>query len=96
MKTDDAINKEILNLKKMKPTVRRFTDFGDDNWLVIDAQIAALERGYDHDEAYDAFPTESDDEDPIELNGALEAIDWMNEEKDSETPSDGWSSLVIK
>lgn len=96
MKTHAAIDEEILKLKKMKPTVRHFDAFGSDHWLVIDAQVVALERRYDHDEAYVEFPTESEDEDPIELNGALDAIDWMRDEDGSEVPSSEWLSLVIK
>jgi hypothetical protein len=96
MKTDKIIKAEITKLKKMKPNVRHYDAFGGNNWDVIDAQLTALERRYDRDEAYDNFPTEYDDQEPRELNGALEAIDWMTDEAGSETPSDGWSTLVVK
>ena len=94
MKTQDEINTEIELLKAIKPKVRRFTAFGDDNWKSIDAQIITLERKFDEDAIYDRY------DDPNTLNDALLAHNWMRglpiEDFDGEIVhvADTWKDLV--
>jgi hypothetical protein len=94
--TQKQINAEIKKLKKMKPTVRMKSMFGDNHHDSIDAQIEVLEDGgvlLDTDAIYDK---EEEGEWKENVRGcALDALDWMNGDKD-ETPSSEWESLVIK
>ncbi|HXQ38144.1 MAG TPA: hypothetical protein VN843_29335 [Anaerolineales bacterium] len=52
-KTQEEINEEIKKLREMKPKVRRFTMFGDDNHEAVDAEIRALEESATEEETYD-------------------------------------------
>lgn len=47
--TPKAIAAEIAKLKALKPKVKRYTFFGDDNHAAINAQIEVLEKGMDDD-----------------------------------------------
>jgi len=53
MKTRYEIRDEINALREIKPTVRRFTAFGDDNWAAIDVQIDALDGEWNISDADD-------------------------------------------
>ena len=96
MRTKSEIEAEIECLKTMKPTVRHFTFFHDDNWSVIDAQIKALAERMDDDDVWSEW--EDSDEEYLnqsrERDGAGEAVAWMNGYSDSEAPSKGWLPLV--
>jgi len=85
-KTEKQVSDEIKKLRDMKPNVRRFTAFGDDNWRRIEVQIAVLERNMDENDI--GIYT-----DPDENSQAYDAIQWREGEID-ESPSDGWKSLV--
>lgn len=93
MKTKEQIEDAIKKLIEVKPSVRRYSFFGDDNWKKIDAQILVLERGLDEDQIYDRY----DDRDV--LNDALIAYQWMNDlpiedlDEEIETLADMWSGL---
>lgn len=94
-KTNEQINDEINALKTLKPTVRQFTAFGDDNHAAIDAQLDVLEGRLDHDDVYDIYgqPDDEDGEDFLEryvLDAAIEAVDWMTGLK-ADSPSSGWA-----
>jgi len=89
-KSQKAVEKEIKALKEMKPFVRQFTAFGDNNHDKIDGQIKALEEMGDEEEADDEWVDEADNE--IRMN-ACDAIRWKNGEDDGAQPSRNWASL---
>ncbi len=58
--TNDQIIAEITELKRLAPLIPAQTAFGDSNEEAIRAEIAALERLWDEDDAHDAYPTDAD------------------------------------
>lgn len=88
--TEKQIGMEIAKLRAMKPSVRRYTTFGDDNWAKIDAQIQALEEGMTDEDTYDEWPDNSQGD--VRYN-AQDAIFWANG-KEKEAPSKGWKRLT--
>ena len=91
MKTDEAIKIEIQTLVEIKPKVRHYTAFNDDNHAAIDAQIEALEQRMTEDDVYETF-----EDDQRLLDEALEASHWMTDDPDSDNiaPSDSWKELI--
>ena len=96
MKTKDEITAEIKKLRDMKPNVRHFTSFGDDNWACIEAQIRTLQTPLDEDAIWDHWS--NDETDVYERDGARDALEWRNSEtfegKDASAPSEDWESLL--
>lgn len=94
MKNKEVIQKEIDGLREIKPKVRHYSAFGDDNWKQIEAQIETLERGYDEDDIYNRY------ENPDVLNSALQAYQWANdmpiEDSDTDNLVESWGVLVTK
>ena len=94
--TQKQINAEINKLKKMKPTVRMTSMFGDNHHDAIDAQIEVLEDGgilLDSDACYDK--EEEGEWTESVRSAAVAALDWMNGDEPM-APSEDWESLVIK
>lgn len=95
--TEKEIQKEIKVLTEMKPKVRRWTYFGDDNWAAIEAQIDVLTRNLSEDDVCDEYDEENEEEGKTEYSkeSALHACQWLTgEEKDP--PSKGWKVLIEK
>jgi hypothetical protein len=90
-KTEDEIKAEVKLLRAIKPKVRRTTAFGDDNHAAIEAQIRALEEGMDEDEICDKWDGDGEDR---QRDDALYSCNWKNG-YETESPSDGWKSLVM-
>jgi hypothetical protein len=96
MKTKEQIEAAIKALEEIKPKVRHFTAFGDDNWKSIEAQIVVLERKYSEDQIYNRYDYMN------VLNDALAAHQWMNDlpiddlDEEVETLADMWKDLVVK
>lgn len=88
-----AMDAEVALLKKMKPDVRHYTGFGDDNHAAIEAQILVIERGMDNDEIYDRWPDERDES---ERSCALEAREWLDGNATDGPPSEEWKPLWNK
>jgi len=80
-------------LRRMAPSIRHFSEFQDDNWKAIHAQVQALEMGLDEGDVYEFWP---DDDEEYIRNSAMDALNWANSEEESERPSDSWSVLVKK
>lgn len=93
-KTAAEIAAEIKALTAIRPKVRRYSLFGEDNHARIDAEIAVLREDLDDDAIYDRFQDEANpDENPPELDAALHARQWMDgHEKDG--LADGWRPLT--
>ena len=100
MKTASEMRDQVKPLTEIKPKVRRYSTFGDDNWAAIDRQIEALVDEWVDGNARDAL-----DEGDIslhEFDAACEAIAWADDvyeeyEEDGEIvdrPSLSWKSLV--
>lgn len=88
-KLSAEIQQEIEKLAEMKPFVRQFTAFGDDNHEKIDAALKALHDMHDEEDADDEWPDEED----CEVRSAAQyAIRWMDGEE-KEAPSEGWACL---
>ena len=88
-KTRDEIRNEIATLREMKPRVRQFTHFGDNNHLAIETQIDVLTDwldGVGEDEITDAAYEERDNI----RDAMMEALSWATGEWDKldyDTPS---------
>ena len=91
--TQKEIQAEIETLRKMKPTVRDITYFGDSNHDAIDAQIEVLSGEVDEDEIDDKV--EDGEWAEHVYASARNAVDWMNGDSD-DVPSEEWKELVIK
>ena len=90
--TAEQINAEADLLEKMKPNVRKFTAFGDNNHLAIEAQIRVLREGLDEGDIYDLQEDGEFEERDVDV--ALDAQRWAAGEED-EAPSDGWKPLLV-
>ncbi len=85
--TNEQVQEEIKKLKDMRPNVRRYTGFGDDNHAAIEVQIRVLEQGLGSNAIYDRWDME------LHLvSSALEAHYWT--EQGDEAPSEAWGDLV--
>lgn len=100
MKTAAEITAEFDKLVDLKPKVRRFTAFGDDNHQAIEAQLEVLDKRLSKDEIYDQFGLTGDDDidadegrDEHTLDNALQALNWIEGDSDT-SPSEDWRSLV--
>lgn len=89
----NQIKAEIARLKEIQPRVRRFSNFGDDHHAAIDAQLRALEEGWDENDCWDAWPEEEFQE-SNERTAAMDAVWWMREQNNAEAPSKSWRELA--
>lgn len=105
-KTTVEIEAEIAALEALKPNVRHFTFFNDDNHAAIDAQIHVLRERLTSDGVHEAFgdpaefmhgdDDEIDDDVPFDqhtLDSAVEAHDWMTGESTEQSPSESWKDV---
>lgn len=93
MKTQEEIKKEIEALKAVRPNVRPYSMFGDDNLAAFDAQVEVLEQDMDDDEVSDRFDCSGIPENV--MSSAFHALDWINGEEDFDGGSlaEGWSPI---
>jgi hypothetical protein len=82
MKTPEQITKEIEALKTVRPNVRPYSMFGDDNLGSVDAQIMVLENNWDDNEIYDRYDHASSSE--YILEAALAARQWIDDREDDD------------
>lgn len=91
--SSEQVQQEIAALKEIKPKVRRYTFFGDDNHAAIDAQIVVLEEDYDEDAIYGEW-----EDDEHVLSSALEALAWkegdLSRDNQDGALVDEWRSLA--
>ena len=98
-KTEEQVKAQAALLSEMKPRIRRYSFFGDDNWAKIDVQIKVIEEDMSEDELNDYVDEQQGeldltDDQKYELSSVgFEAIDWRDGTLD-EPPSDGWKSLL--
>ena len=88
------IKAEIAALKAVKPRIPPSSSFGDDNIAQIDAQLDVLENRMSEDDIYGTFdPENNPDSSQHALDGALDALRWM-EGEEGESPSSGWAAIT--
>lgn len=94
-RTQDEINAEIAKLQEMRPRVRQFSAFGDDNRAAIDAQVAVLQRRMSEANIYAEWSGDDDDDgsNPL-IDSALDARAWANGDEE-EAPHIGWEPLLM-
>lgn len=93
VRTKDEIEAQAYELEAMKPTVRQYSHFGDDNWARIEAQIAVLRENLSEREIEDRYL------DGGVYDEAMLARAWMNGEDPEGTGEDlvaSWKPLVLK
>jgi hypothetical protein len=84
--TKDRIAKQVNALKEIKPKVRHFSIFGDDNQAAVEAQIKVLEGKLDPDDA-----------EGVAQSAADEAAEWLKTGETADGQSDlceGWVGLI--
>jgi len=89
MRTQEEIQAEINALKEIKPRVRKYTAFGDNNHTKIDAQIRVLEKVMSQDAIWEHWDGEDDSETLLEAEAAYA---WMHGE--SESLVESWRPLA--
>lgn len=91
IKTQEEIDEQIAALKEIRPKVKPYSFFGDDNLAKLDAQIKVLEEDMDSDEVWDEWPEEEKD---VEIRMAAdEAVVWRDSELDVDNLADDWPLL---
>lgn len=86
--TPDRVEQEIEKLRKMRPNVRRWTAFGDDNHRAIQVQIEVLESDLDEDDIWGKWGRSEH-----LYPNAQHAREWLDGEADW-SPSEDWKDLV--
>ncbi|MEI8289551.1 MAG: hypothetical protein WCH99_08750 [Verrucomicrobiota bacterium] len=89
--TRKEIEVEIAALKEIKPKIKQFSYFGDDNHAAIDAQISVLELETSNEEIDEK--RDSGEWSNHEADSAIHALEWMDGDE-SEAPSVGWKPLA--
>lgn len=87
-RTQEEIEQQIDRLKEIRPKVRPYTAFGDDNLAKLDAQVKVLEEDMDSDDIWDEWPQEESD---MEIRMAAEkACNWLVGESESDDLAEDW------
>lgn len=87
-KTQVEIDVQIEALKAIRPKVKPYSYFGDDNLAKLDAQVKILEEDLDSDDVWDEWPDEEGD---IEIRMSADgAISWRDGESDIEDLATDW------
>lgn len=89
MRTKEQIEQEVKKLEEIKPKVRQFSVFGDDNHAAIEVQIAVLKGELNENGIFNKY----EDNDHLRDNG-LEALAWMQEESEVESLAEEWATLT--
>jgi hypothetical protein len=82
------IQDQLTKLKEMKPKVRHFSMFGDDNQAAIEAQIQVIEKDMTEDDIYDEYESYYD------IHSALEARQWLDGDSEYVTLTENWEGLI--
>ena len=88
MKSEEQIKKQIEALEKIRPNVRPYSAFGDDNLAALDAQIKVLKDDMDNDDIWDEWPEE--EADLHTRDSAFEARRWPDDEAESDNLAKDW------
>lgn len=91
--TTEEVAQEAARLRAIKPKVRQFSMFGDDNHAAIEAQLDVLESRLKDEHAIFKRYLANEGEDEHNRTAALSAWDWMQGVERDITPSSEWESL---
>lgn len=81
-KTQEEINEQVEKLKAIRPKVKPYSAFGDDNLAKLDAQVKVLEEDMDSDDVWDEWPR--DEADMETRMAADDAINWRDDNSSGE------------
>lgn len=87
-KTKEETEQQIIKLKELRPKVRPYSAFGDDNLAKLDAQVKVLEEDMDSDEIWDEWPQEESDM-GIRM-AAEEAANWLVGKSEADDLAEDW------
>lgn len=87
-KTQAEIDKQIEALKAIRPKVKPYSAFGDNNLDKLDAQLKVLEEDMDSDEVWDEWPEEEADSE-VRMS-ADDAVSWRDGESDIDDLAEDW------
>ena len=77
MKTQQEIDKQVVDLKEIRSKIKTHNYFGDSKLDELDAQVKALEDSMDNDDIFDEWPEEESD---IYIRTAAEeALNWLED-----------------
>lgn len=93
LRPDAEIADEIKRLEELKPKVRHFTAFNDDNHKAIEAQILVLQKRFMEKQVWDKYEDEKYNQ---LLDSALQACRWMRDVGEVEAPSEDWLPLATE
>ena len=89
--TPERIKQEIEHLMAIKPTVLRWSFFGDDHHATIDAQIFVLQTTMEEDDIHEEMGHDADNV----LDAALAARMWLDAQyEDYPDLAAQWKELV--
>lgn len=86
MKTQEEKNDMVEKLENSKQEIAEFSIFGDENWIQIDAQVAAIKENMDEEDVIENYGeeyNEDDESNPI-THAALTAISWVQGDVDDD------------
>jgi len=87
IKTQKEINTQIAALKEVRPKIKPYSFFGDDNLAKLDAQVRVLEEDLDEDDIWEEWP---EDEEFDIRTAADNTVAWRNGDSDVENLADDW------
>ena len=88
MKTQKEIDAQIKALKEIRPKVKPYSFFGDDNLAKLDAQVQVLEEDLDEYDVYEEWP---EDEEEFDIRACANlAVEWRDGESETEDLADDW------
>ena len=91
--TQKDIDKQVAWLKENCEKIRQYTAFGDNNWVLIDAEIEVLNREKTSNDYADY--DDPGDEMARQYTSACAIEEWMNGTS-GESPIENWKGLVKK
>lgn len=81
-KSDTQIEAVVKALEEIKPNVRRYSVFGDDNWAAIDAQLNVLKKKMTYQAINNEYWKEGDEGDHV-YSSALDARSYLDGDYDN-------------
>jgi len=95
----DVVMAEIDKLNEMKPRVRHYSQFNDDNWQAIDAQLEVLREDLSMEEIDERWGDYEDAFGGALYDAAVFAYGWKGGfllPDDDAPPSDDWQILLTR
>lgn len=93
MRDNLELKLEVEKLRRMQPSVRKMSAFGDNHHDAIEMQIAVLLDDTLDIDGVNGGRDDGDIPDNV-ADAAISAMDWRDEET-QELPSEEWKSLLV-